>query len=165
MAPAYPRSITFRDAKQQTSTMRIYVGGADAAAAAANLDPIVAAVAALSNATVRAEVDAAVAQVAGTAAALEDVEDKGTIVFQTSAGSLHRYSIAAPKIVMFQADEETVDFGLAAVGAFVTAMLNGAVSRDGLGFTSAVGGYRDRVRTQRKFNIFTRNPALTGQGL
>lgn len=162
--PAFPKSLTFRDAKNQTSTMHYFAGAADAATAATAALSIEGAVAPLTNATVRSGDNSALAPQAGTAAALEDVEDKANFVFQSTFGSIHRYSVAAPKLSIFLADEETIDYTNADVAAFVTAFTGAAATRDGQGLSS-VGGSRDRVRLQRKFNVRTRNPTLTGQGL
>jgi len=167
MAGGIPFSFTFRDSKNQTASIHFYTASTQTTAQVeTQIANMLTVTAALSNATTtRNQGAAAVAPVAGTAAQFDDVEDKAVLVFQTAAGALHRYSIAAPKATIFQADKETVDYSNTDVAAFVTQLLTGTTSRDGNTVTASVGGTRKRVKAQRRFNIRTRNPALTGQGL
>jgi hypothetical protein len=165
MAGGLPRSVLFRDAKNQTSSVRFYVPGPAGTDAAGHLDALEALFAACTNAATWTEDDEAFAPVPGASAVYENVEDKGVLVMQTSTGSIHRYSIPAPKAALFLADDETMDFTNGAVTALVGGLIAHACSRDGVALVSAVGGYRARTRTKRKFNIRTRNPILTGQGL
>jgi hypothetical protein len=166
MAAGIPVSYTFRDDKMQTAVVRLYMSGADTPSAATlsalNMLPLFQAV---SNATVTTGRDHATANVAGVDALYESVEDKMVLVFQTAFGALHRYKIPAPKATCFLADGETVDYTNADVAALVAQFVAQASSRDGDNLSASVGGYRQRVKTQRKFNVFTRNPTLSGQGL
>lgn len=163
MATAFPASIMFRDAKNQTSSMRFYLVGAPNTDA--ELTAIEAAAQAISNAHASSRVNPTGPLVSGSAAVYEDVEDKAEIVFTDANGVLHRYELPAPIAGIFQADGETVDFSNANVGAFAAAMVGHACGRDGVTCSAAVGGFRLRRRAVRKFNVFTRNPALSGQGL
>lgn len=169
--PTFAQSITFRDAKGQTATTSFYVAGADQAAAAVTAATIVAAAAALSNAAVQTVKGPSNQSprdlIYGTNAEHQDIEDKAVFVFETSAGSVHRYSIPAPKASVFLADGETVDFTGADVATYVTAMLAGGLvlSRDNGPLAIAVGGGISRTKTRRKFSVITRNPTLSGQGL
>jgi hypothetical protein len=157
---AFRASLTYRDSRNNTAVSRMFIGGDSAA----GITAVHTAAAALSNATVTDSEEAAAAPVAGTAGTYNDVEDRAIIVFQTPGGAIHRYAIMAPKSTIFLADQETVDFS-GGVAAFVTAVLANVTNADGDNLASAVGGYRARVKMQRKFNIRTRNTTLTGQGL
>lgn len=167
MAGGIPVSFTFRDAKNQTAAVHQFLASslttAQVETQLANLLPLYAA---LTNASVkRNQGVASLAPVAGTSAEFDDIEDKALMVFQTTTGAIHRYQIPAPKAVVFLADRETVDFSQADVAAWVTQMLIATVSQDGVALGASVGGTRLRRKQQRKFNIRTRNPALSGQGL
>lgn len=163
-----PYSVTFRDSKNQTASMRWFqLSTLTIAVQLSNSQAVLADVAALTNASVVLNQNTgAAAPVAGASADYENVEDKAVFVFQTAAGAIHRYQIPAPLASIFLADGETIDFTNGAVAAFVARMVNGnTVSRDGDPIASAVGGTRLRRKLQRKFNIRTRNPTLSGQGL
>lgn len=158
---------TLRDSKNQTSTMRWFSGGAGAAGdLETEAAAVAAAIAAASNAHLDSFTGSAVAApvAGGTVGRFIDIEDKCVVVVQTTSGALHRFSIPAPKDTCFLADGETMD-GAGPGQAVGAALLTYGLSQDGVSFTSIVGGYRDRVRTQRKFNVRTRDTALTGQGL
>jgi redox-sensitive bicupin YhaK (pirin superfamily) len=171
--PTFGQSVTFRDDKGQTASVRWYVTAATQADAATDAAAQVGFMAALSNAAVQSVRGASnmspAAVVYGTNADYEDIEDKASFVFETAAGSIHRYQIPAPKASIFLADGETIDFTNAAVATFVSNWIGlgpGPTSdRDGNGLAVSVGGTRTRVRQQRRFSTITRNPTLTGQGL
>lgn len=154
-------SLTFRDAKMQTSTMRFPIDGS---LRSANLAALAAAAATISNATVRYQGQPLARPVAGAAAVYQTVEDKAVFVFTDAAGGVHRFRLPAPKAAVFQADGETIDFSNADVATWVAAVIANAIPIGGGAFVS-VGGYRQRTATQRRFNVYTRNPAETGQGL
>lgn len=160
---------TFRDAKNQTAVVGFYVTGGTIDDQNAGAAAIQVTLQALTNAHLEGGTGPApigpTAPVAGTNAVFANVEDKAAFVFDTATGAIHRLSIPAPKAAIFQADGETIDYGNAAVAAFVGAYVANAVTRDGAHITESIGGGRTRARTRRRFNVRTRNPALTGQGL
>lgn len=167
--PEYGQSFTFRDDKGQTAVVRMFLTAADAAAANTAGSDIASTIAPLSNAALQgssgAYTSTPAANTYGANAEYERVEDKAVLTFQTAVGSIHRYKVPAPKVAIFLADGETVDPANALVIAFVADMLAAGASRDGVALSSFIGGTRDATRLKRKFNIFTRNPALTGPGL
>lgn len=167
MPAGTPVSFSFRDSKNQTSVLRGFLPGDIAAADyPVSIESMRAAIAGLSNATVTSnQTQVSTAPVQGSTADYSGVEDKAVFVFQTAAGQVHRYQVAAPKAAIFLADDETVDYTNALVIAFVAQVNAAFVSRDGVDITASVGGYRRRAPLQRKFNIRTRNPLTTGQGL
>ena len=182
----WKQSVTFRDSKNQTATVSwwtVYDTTTSRDIIGADADAKVAALAALSNCVIASSHGAHNAEpgpvVSGANAVYENVEDKAVFTFQTAAGEIHRYQVPAPKTAIFQADGETVDFSNALVKLFVADWTNttfsgtapdasnllAVSSRGGLVLTVSNGGSRRRVKIERKFNTFTRNPALTGQGL
>lgn len=186
MAGGLAQTFTFYDAKQQLARMKVYIADQAFATAATDGENIANTLAPLSNSSqaaggvVRSNgpfTSNAVPVSPGTAATYEDVADKAVFVFQDAFGGLHRYQVPCPKTAIFLADQETIDFTNALVKQFVAnvtnttfagtapvGMTNALVSREDVPLTAAVGGYRRRGKTPRKFNIFTRNPALSGQG-
>jgi hypothetical protein len=106
------------------------------------------------------------------------VEDKAVFVFASATGSLHRFQLAAPLASIFMADSVTVDTTQAVVKQFIAditatafggtnpnvLILRAACDQDSNILKSYVGGYRARRKMQRRFSIFTQNPALTGPG-
>lgn len=163
---AVPFSYTLRDSKNQVAVQRLYadtdIEGSSLAAAAA---AVAAAAAAASNGHLDGYTGAAAtAPVAGTAATYNDVEDKCVVVLQTASGALHHFEIPAPKASCFLDDQETLK-GDGPGQAYGSAIIAHCATRDGISFASVVGGNRARVKLQRRFNVRTRNPALTGQGL
>lgn len=183
-----PQRTTFRDAKNQTATFGYYKVYDSTIvsdnAYRADVAETNVAWAALSNAAVQSVTgDQKSAplpvQTGASGVQYEDVEDKVVFVFQTATGEIHRYQIPAPKSAIFQADGETVDFTNSlvklAIADALAATFGGTApdadvskpfcSRGGAAITVSVGGYRTRKKAIRRFNVFTRNPALTGQGL
>lgn len=169
--PTFGQTVTYRDDKGQTSTVRFFVvANATQALAATAAAALIALMTPLTNAAVQAVRGPSnlspVGVVYGTNAEFENVEDKAEFTYETAAGSIHRYQIPAPKASIFLADGETIDYTNSDVAAFDAAVKNGNYgSRDGTPITLSIGGSRKRVKIQRKFNVITRNPTLTGQGL
>jgi len=167
--PTFRQTVTFRDDKGQTATTRFFVTAADEDTANPLAQDIVDAMAALTNASLDSASGAYTRPPAphtyGANAQYERIEDKAVLVYQTEAGQLHRYRIPAPKIAIFLADGETVDTGNADVGTLNDAMLAAACSGDGVAIDTFIGGVLGRSKMQRRYNIFTKNPALTGPGL
>ena len=162
MAVVFSQSYTFRDAKGNVSTTRLFVDtAAHAAAIRAALD-------ALTNASLNAAhgIDAISPLPAtyGAAGQFQSVEDKAHLTFTDASGQAHRYSVPAPLAAIFLADLETVDPANSLVGAFSTAILAGAFSRNGIAVTAFIGGVRIRRKLHRRLDIFTKNPAETGPG-
>lgn len=166
--PTYPQSATYRDDKGQTATVRFFVTAADEAAALTSAQAIVTALSALTNAAFDgargAYTSVPAAHAYGANATFESVEDKAMLTFQTEVGSMHRYQVPAPKEAIMLADGETVNPANGLVAAFAAALGAGGASRDGVAISDYIGGIRIRRRFQRRFNIFTLNPLLTGPG-
>lgn len=161
-----PISFSFYDSKNFVSKSRYFWSPASTLATvgafALGMTPLLQA---LSNANTFDPLGAAAAPVQGSGAEFPTAEDKMEITFQTASGALHRYQIPAPKSAKFLADNETVNFADTDVTAYVNYVIANVSSRDGDPITAAVGGMRVRVKLQRKFNIRSRNPLTTGQGL
>lgn len=168
--PAYRTTISFRDEKGQTAKTGFYTVEADLAAAAVAADAVVNAIAGLSVAAVQA-VHGPAERVPGPityggAGKFSSIEDKAELVFTDAAGAVHRYQIPAPKDAVFLADDESVNPANALVIAARDAMTDGTTgSRSGVLNTGYLGGIRIRRKTQRRFAISTKNPALDGPGL
>jgi len=183
------QAYTFYDAKQQSAQLRLFIADDSGSTLHDYTDGFNIGVdlAALSNSSVAG--DGAIRGHGaytsdpnpvspGAASTYLDVADKAVFVFQDSVGTLHKYQVPNPKSTIFLADQETIDFTVTAVKQFVADMThatfsgtaptvsstNPVVSRSAVPLASSVGGYRRRGKTPRKFNIFTRNPALSGQG-
>lgn len=165
----FGQSFEYRDDKGQTSSVKMFILGDTQADAATVAGDIKTAMDALTNAASGGARGALTTSPAvnsyGANAEYERIETKAVLVFQTSTGALHRYRIPAPKSAIFMADGETVDPANGLVTAFVTAMLAGAASRDGVALASYIGGTLAFSPMQRRYNIFTKNPALSGPGL
>jgi len=166
--PTYPQTVSYRDAKGQTSVMKFFVVAASAAVALTDAQAIVAALTALTNAAQGnakgAYTTSPSTNVYGTNATYETVEDKAMLTYQTSTGQNHRYMVPAPLAAIFLADSETVDPSNGLVTALSAAMVGKAASGDGVLIASYVGGIRIRRKLKRKYNIYTLNPAETGPG-
>lgn len=170
MPTGLPQSWTFRDDKGQTATTRMFIkAGADAVAQEASAVAVKNALIGLSNAAIQSatgpDTEQSIARVYGANADFETVEDKAVFVYETAAGSIHKYQVPAPKAAIFLSDGETIDFTNALVIAYNTAVLAAACDRNGVLVTISVGGYRDKRKLKTRFNVITRNPTLTGQGL
>lgn len=164
----YPQSFQYRDSKGQTAGVRMFINNAVFADAKTAAGTIENAISALTNAALQSakgpDTEPVAASSYGTTAVYATVEDKAVMTFVSSVGSLHRYRIPAPKTAIFLTDGETVDPANGLVATFTAAMIGNASSRDGALLTAFLGGQRDRVPTQRRFNIYTKDPALTGPG-
>lgn len=167
--PTYPETVSYRDAKGQTAKTSFFVVAATPALALTAASTLVPLITALTNAALQnakgAYTTSPTVNSYGTNAVYETIEDKAQLTFQTATGAIHRYQIPAPKAAIFMADDETVDPANADVLALAAAFVADQVaSRDGSLIASFIGGIRVRRKFQRKFNIFTRNPAETGPG-
>lgn len=171
----FGQTVSYRDDKGQTAKVAVFVVNATAAGALTTATAIVNAMDDLTNAANNgargAYTKPPAANSYGADAPYESIEDKALLTFQTATGALHRYQIPAPLEDLFEADGETVktpddggDAQQVLLDTFVTAMVGVAASRDGVLISSYIGGIRIRRKFQRKFNIFTRNPGLTGPG-
>jgi hypothetical protein len=171
----FPQTVSYRDDKGQTAKVSMFVVNATAAGALAAGTAIVNAMDDLTNAANNgargAYTSPPTTNTYGANATYESIEDKAVLTFQTSTGALHRYQIPAPLEGIFEADGETVktpdsggDAQQVLLDTFVAAMVGDAASRDGVLLASYIGGIRIRRKFQRKFNIFTQNPSLTGPG-
>jgi hypothetical protein len=164
---------TFRDAKGQVGQMRVYQGGADANAINTSISAnMVIHLQALSNGHVTCRNFADTQDhTYGTTADYKDVEDKLQLTFADENGGLHRFRLPAPKLTsaggaVFLADGETPDVANAQVAALLTDMQANAYANAQATVPMVfIGGYRYRARTIRRFNVFTKNPQLTGPGL
>lgn len=172
----FPQTITYRDDKGQTATMKMYVVNATAAGALTAATAIVNAMDDLTNAANNgargAYTSPPSANSYGTDAQYESIEDKAVLTFRTATGSPHRYQVPAPIAALFRVDGETVkspDAGGDAqeilMDILVDAMVGVVSSRDGNLLAAYIGGTRRRTKNQRKFNIYTLNPDLSGPGL
>jgi hypothetical protein len=156
---------TFRDSKGQTAHVRLYINQGGAASLQVQSATTASALAALTNATVRDPLADATLLDYGTTAQFASVEDKATLSFVDTKGDIARCSIPAPKSTIFLADLETVDATVAGVATFIGLWTSGNIkNRDGQSTWEYLGGIRNRRRTQRRFNIWTKNPALTDEG-
>lgn len=164
----FPQTVSYRDAKGQTSVMKFFVSAATAALALTAAENIVTALAALTNAAQNnakgAYTTSPVTNAYGTDATFETVEDKAMLTYQTSTGQNHRYMVPAPLAAIFLADSETVDTANSLVAALTAVMVGHACSGDGVLLAGYVGGIRIRRKLKRKFNIYTLNPGETGPG-
>lgn len=168
--PTYRSTVTFRDDKGQTARTGFYTVAADLTAAATAAQAVIDALTACTVAAFQSShgpAESPPGTIAyGASGAYSDVEDKAEIAFTDAAGSVHRYQIPAPIAAAFLADDETLNPANAAVAALITAMTDGTTgSRSGVLNTGFLGGVRIRRRTQRRFSLITKNPALTGPGL
>lgn len=166
---AFSQSYNYRDDKGQTGSVRMFIIADTQADAEPLASDIADAIDAMTNAhhdsSIGAFTSVAGDITRGTDALYERIEDKAVMEFRTTAGAVHKYQIPAPKGAIFMTDGETVDQTNGLVTTFVTAMLAGAGSRDGVALGRFVGGVLGRVPLRRKFSIETRNPSLTGPGL
>lgn len=103
----------------------------------------------------------------GTAAEYDSVTDVAILEAIDSAGSIHRFSIPAPKAAIFQADKIAVDFTNTDVAALVNVIVNGAdntafiSTRAGLQFSSVPTGARVKKRNRKRYTGFTKASDLT----
>lgn len=163
-----PVTYSFRDSKGQIAKMKVIVGAATVAACFTNLGTLENHLRAISNAAMWDSLDSNKSdkEVYGTTAQYADVEDKAVLTYKDAVGGLHRFQVAAPKSAIFLADGETVDSSqtdVAAVNTDMNTFVYGFFT-DTAPLTF-VGGTRVRRKAIRRFNIWTKNPALTGPGV
>lgn len=173
----YRQTVTMRDAKGFTSTVKFYisiVGTATASDARTLATVVVPEIAALSNAAFQSANGPysalGVAQYGTHASggAYESVQQKVRLVFQDASGGLHRMEIPAPLVSIFLADKITVDPANTAVASLVsianpTAPVNAAFvsTRSGQYLANFMGGIYVGRKRHRKENILTLTPSLT----
>lgn len=165
-AAALYTSYTFRDYKGQIAVMKVIIGGASLSAVTTTQASFKSLLAAVTNAAVRLPSQENRTIAYGSSGTYQDVEDKAVLTYADPLGYLHRFQIAAPKSAGFLADGETVDItetNMAALNAVMVASMYGRTSDTAP--LVYIGGVRVRRRTQRKYNIITKNPAVTGPGL
>ena len=159
------RTMGFRDAKGNTSRVRVLIGAATDAALQTAFNTIQGHVQAITNAN---EYDVnngnlSAHRTYGTSAEYNTVEDKAVLTFVSQQGTLHRYQFPAPKAAIFDADQETVNAAQTDVAAVITDF---QTSVYGLPADTApltyVGGQRIRRRMHRRVTIFDKDPTLTG---
>lgn len=165
MATALRQSTVWRDVKGNTAAVRYYVASSGTPASqqtAANA--VAAAIIPVTNAALQSAsgllTSVAGPVVYGTAAQFATVEDKAVLTFSAADGTLHRYKIPAPKIDIFEVDQETVDNSQTDLAALVTAILANVHTADGAALTLFIAGVRTRVKNRRKLNIFLKVPEL-----
>lgn len=158
-------SYTFRDSKGQTGKMRMLIGDATNAAVLTDYNNGIALLQAVSNAKVTVPTDYHKDRTYGTTAQFATVEDKAQLTFKSQQGSIVRFQIPAPKAAGFNTDLETVlptETNMAALKTwFETYVYENITDTSPLTY---VGGVRVRRKMQRKFNIFTLDPTLAGEG-
>lgn len=162
---AFRFSLIFRDAKGQVSRTRAIAGGATAAAVITDIGALATDMQDVTNAHVTTSLDSTINRTYGTNAEFPNVEDKMVLTFVDPAGNLHRYQIPAPKLAMFQADGETVNASVGVMVTLISAFTSFIYGRSSdVSPLVYVGGIRLRRRFQRRFNIFTLDPTLGGEG-
>lgn len=166
---AVRETITWRDARGFTCKTTYFVGGASVGAEATAAQAVATAAAGISNCHLQQAngpyVFTPTEAVYGTAADYADVEDKAQFTFQDSVGNFHRFTVPAPLAAIFLSDGKTVDPSNTGVVAYTSAVIANCLNRNGSAIGFGGNGTRKRVRTQRKMNAITLNPALTGPGL
>lgn len=173
----YPQSYTYRDAKGQVATFRHYINAVGSTGASPIDDALLVAQAVVTalDATTNAALQAGhgpfgevgVVQYGANGVQWQEVISKGKMVMQDAKGSLHNYLIPAPKIAMFEADQQTLNPGnglLAALVGALTTPINGVFvcAKDGTQITNYMGGYWVGKKIHRRLNVFILTPALTG---
>lgn len=158
---AAKHSFTFRDAKGNTVKMRMIVGGATAAAVETSCNSLVTAMHAISNAFVTRPENPARDYTYGADSAFASVEDKARFTFRNPVGALSRYELPAPKLTIFDNDQETVDETNTDVETWI-ALMQSVVYSSYLDTAplALIGGLRARRRMHRRANIFVLTPSL-----
>jgi len=169
--PAYKSRLTVRDAKGQEAAITYWVVEADIAAAATSSINIRNAMAPVMEGAIvgfsSPGQDAVTPLAYGVhASQYFTAKDKARLLFSDTAGGFHRYDVPTPKAASFLADGETVNVAEANMAALIAAMLaSHACGRNAFPLTRFIGGIRARRRTDRRFNLITLNPQLTGAGI
>lgn len=175
--PVSRESLTYRDARGNTSTIRFFVNAATAADRTTKAQAVIDAILPLTNALLQrasGPVDYSTPLAYPAPAAGEGftpIEDK--LVLKGQCSNLQSWSIQLPAPIeaAFLADDETPDFTQAALAALIvvlqTAGAGGAVvsSLPGSPLALVYGGARIRRKAHRRFSLTTKNPQLTGPGL
>lgn len=165
MPAATLQTVTYRDSRGFTSTIKFRVTGTDANSEATSAQAVITTISALTTLALQSQHGAAnlnsTEAVYPTPATYQDVEDKANFTFQTASGALHNFKIPGPKAAIFLADGKTVDPSNSLVTAYTSAVIANCV--DDVGNPIAFGGVGSRLRskTKRKLNKFTKNPQLT----
>lgn len=168
-------TLTYRDAKGNTSHQKFYIdqGGATLIQIQTDMAAFITAFSALSNAALQSATGIVpiygVAQYGthATGGAYESVIDKAVMVYQDTAGTLHRYEVPAPKIAIFKNDKITVDPANSLVVAFnalmAAAWANGETvcSRQDLPLANYMGGFYKARKIRRRLNVLVLQPDLT----
>lgn len=164
--PAILETATYRDAKGNLGRVRFYVaqtGTQITQATAANT--IITDMNALTNAFLQAAhgpINQAPLDVNyGGLAQFQNAADKMMMVFQSSAGTWHRYQIPAPKATNFLTDLETVDPSVLAVSTYIADMIANTTDQFGNALTKYIGGIRLRRKISKRLNITILGPGDT----
>ena len=164
-ATALRYSYVFRDAKGQTARMRVMIGDATVTAINTDANNGLTLLQACSNAFVSVPQDYHKLHTYGTNATYANVEDKAQLTFISQQGTIVRFQLPAPKAASFNTDGETVLASETNIGPllvwFTTYVYENITDSSALSY---VGGIRVRRRFQRRFNIFTKDPTLGGEG-
>lgn len=169
MAGGLREATTWRDAKGNTVRVSYFVASTGTAITQATAaQNVINTIVPLTNATGAGAIGPLTVPrtevVYGTNSPYPNVEDKANFTFQDANGSIHRFQVPAPKDTIFLADGETVDPANTDVVAFVAAVIANCVTAEGNAIAFGANGTRIRRKMHRKFNIFTKDPALTGPG-
>jgi hypothetical protein len=165
MANGKRETTQWRDSKGNLAAVRWYVDStlSDSAAHSA-ASAVIDALTAITNAAFQSGSGPATSVagpvVYGTTAQFASVEDKAVFTFSGADGQFHRYQIPAPKIAIFEVDQETVDADQTDAAAFITAALANIKTASGAGLSSFRGGIRQRRKLHRKLTINTLVPEL-----
>lgn len=170
----YPQSITMRDAKGFTGTFRYFINGNPGTAmdVAVQVGVTRVAFAALSNAAVQSASGynslTGVVQY-GAAATYLPIYTKAVMLFQDSAGGMHKYRVPSPKAALFLADQQTINPANTLVMAFVAAMItagSGGVynsTKSGLQIINFFGGILESAAPRRRYGFLQLTPGLTSE--
>lgn len=169
-------SVTLRDGKGFTRTWHYYLNtNGDTAANGVTLAQSLASTwAAMSNAAVQStqgySSEYGVIQ-RGANSEYQSVQQKAILVMQDNAGTLHRFSLPAPKIAIFLADGVTVDktntlvqnwvAAMGATGSPPAASTIFSANRDGGWFATFVGGTFQGKGVPHRVNITILDATLT----
>lgn len=135
------RSIVWDDTAGKTRQTLVSVSIASAAA-------IQAALAAASNAGIDVFWEGTLTPVASApaAATFSGVADYASLRYADALGAEAQLTLPAPKLAIFQADQQTVDPANAAIAALNAVVIGNLVTAGGLNVTTFLGGLRRRDR-------------------
>jgi hypothetical protein len=162
-APVFAQwySYTVRDAKGQTSRMRVLIGGASSTAVESESQTLKPLLAACSNGHWSLPNQDGPDHVYGGTGDFQDAEDKAMLVFTDPSGRLHRFQLPCPRHDQFQADTETINASATAMAALLANMqanVYGAASDTAP--LVYIAGTRLRKKLKRKLTIWTKDPTL-----